>query len=267
MFYALFKTVLFLFRLIDLILITVFVFTLSLLPKFLVKPFIHKLFRLFCWSFIRFLGKSPHIHENFTPPLPKQYVLISNHPSGYDLVMINALFSVKPLAQAGVRKWFLVGRIAEATGTVFVYRENKNSRNAAKEACLKALEEGHSILIYPEGGCYGRDLTPFKLGAFDISFRTGVPILPVYLQYEAENAYEWGWEDNLVRHLFKLMTAINKHTHCHIFNPIYPDKFNSAVEYQEYVYSLYKNWQQRFKLLDIEENESVSYTGTALQNG
>ena len=106
-----------------------------------------------------------------------------------------------------------------------------------------------------------------NLGAFDISHRTGIPILPVYLQYEAENAYEWGWEDNLPQHLFKLITAINKHTHCHIFNPIYPQNFSDAKSYQEYVFSLYKNWQQRFKLIDNEEeSETVSYTGTALRN-
>lgn len=253
MFYILFKVVLFIFRMLDFVIITTVVFLMSLFPKKLTRPFMPKLFRLFCWSFIRFLGRTPCIHESFTPPLPKRYILISNHPSGYEILLLNALFAVTPLAQAGVRKWLFFGRIAEATGTIFVNRDNKNSRSSAKETCIKAVKDGHNVLIYPEGGCYGRDITPFKQGAFNISLETNIPILPVYIQYEAENTYEWGWEDNLIQHLFKMLRSVNKHAHCYIFNPIYPNHFPDAETFKDHVFQLYKNWQQRFKLLDTEE--------------
>lgn len=207
----------------------------------------HDLFRVMCSSFMRMLGGYIHVHQKNNQPLPKQYLLISNHPSGYDLLLINSLFKVKPLAQHGVRKWFLIGRIAESIGTVFVKRDDKNSRNSAKEACRQGLKEGKSVLIYPEGGCYGKNLNTFKNGAFELSLTSNTPIVPVYLLYEAENCFEWGWDDSLPKHLFDLLRAKNKHIHCYVFDAIDPKNFDDVASYKEYVYSMYQKLQNKYR--------------------
>ena len=247
MLYVLIRFVIFIFCFIDMAVMTMLAFLCAFLPKAINKHIMPRLFRLVCWSFVRLVGRSPHIHEKFQPPLPQQYILISNHPSGYDIIIINALFRVSPLAKAGVRNWFLLGKIAETAGTIFVQRSNKESRNAAKEACAEAISQGKRILIYPEGGCFGKHLRDFKYGAFDISLATGVPILPIYLQYEAENAYEWG-EYGLIKHLFNMAMAINKHIHCYIFDPIKPDGFTDAKSFAEHVHGMYQKWEEGYRL-------------------
>ncbi len=219
----------------------------ALLPQSINKYFMHRLFRGVCWSFIHLIGHSPHIHQKYSPPLPKHYILISNHPSGYDLLVLNALFSVHPLAKAGVADWFMLGRIVKAIGPVFVQRDQKSSRSAAKQACIAKLEEKGNVLIYPEGGCFGKHLRPFKYGAFDISITSGVPILPVYLQYEAENAFEWG-DHGLVYHIYRMVKSINKHTHCYIFEPIYPEPFTDPETYAKHVHNKYRKWEQKYRL-------------------
>lgn len=249
MFYLLFKILRFIFCLLDVIIITSITFVCAFLPKSINKYFIRRLFRLVCSSFIHLIGRSPHIHEKFQSKLPKQYILISNHPSGYDILLLNAIFPVFPLAKDDVRKWFLLGKIAESAGTIFVKRGDKGSRHASKEACREATKQGKNVLIYPEGGCFGKHLRPFKYGAFEISMDTNIPILPVYLQYEAENCFEWG-DYGLVRHLLNLIKAVNKNAHCYVFNPIYPDGFENAQEYAQYVQKLYAKWEAKYRLVD-----------------
>ena len=64
----------------DLALITLSLFLLSFLPSSFTRPFFPRLYQLWSLFFLRFFGIREHIHEKFTDPLPKQYILISNHP-------------------------------------------------------------------------------------------------------------------------------------------------------------------------------------------
>ena len=247
MFYLVFKFICFVFTLLDLILITIVALFCAYLPSFINKYFMNRLLRGWCWCFIHLIGRKPHIHQKYTRPLPKQYILIANHPSGYDLLMLNAIFPVYPLAQQGVAKWFIIGKIVKASGAVFVERSHKKSRSNAKKACVEQLGLGKNVLVYPEGGCFGKHLRDFKYGAFDISISTGIPILPVYLLYEAENAFEWG-DYGLLHHIFNLLTATNKNAHCYIFDPIYPEPFNTPESYAKYVHNKYEKWEHKYRL-------------------
>ncbi len=208
----------------------------------------HFFFNKMCWGFVRFLGFELHIHHKYTGKLPKKYILISNHPSGADIIILNALFKVYPLAKEGVKDWWFLGRIAQATGIAFVVREDKDSRHAAKQSLLDYVQkEGKNLLIYPEGGCFGKHLRPFKFGAFDISIQSKVPILPVYMQYEAENSFEWS-DFGLVRHLWYLLTAPNKHIHCYIGQPVIPDSFSDPQVFSDFVHKQFETWESKYRL-------------------
>lgn len=247
MFHTLFKILQFIFLTLDFLLICTFTFFCSFLPGFITKHFMARLFSRWCWSLIRFLGVECHIHQKFQPPLPKHFLLISNHPSGMDILALNAIFAVAPLAKEEIKSWWIVGRIARAIGSVFVKREDKNSRHAAKQTLIQVLQQGKNLLIYPEGGCYGRHLRPFKLGSFEISIMSKVPILPVYMQYEAENDMEWG-DYGLIRHLYNIRRACNKHVHCYIFDPVSPENFTDPQSYMEHVHKLYEQWEKKYRL-------------------
>ncbi len=45
--------------------------------------------------------------------LPEQYILVANHPSALEDFGVPALFDIYPLAKAGVRDWFILGRISD----------------------------------------------------------------------------------------------------------------------------------------------------------
>lgn len=207
----------------------------------------HYLFRQLCGGFVRFFGVELHIHHKYTGELPKHYLLISNHPSGADIVILNALFPVYPLAKEEIKQWWFLGRISQATGVAFVKREDKESRHAAKQALIEYAKQGKNLLIYPEGGCFGKHLRPFKYGVFDISLAAQVPILPIYFQYEAENSFEWG-NYGLLHHIWNIVTAPNKHAHCYIFPPIEPTNFTDTPTFCEHVHKQFELWENKYRL-------------------
>jgi len=158
----------------ELSLLTLLLYLLSWLPKPLTGTYYHYLFRVWCSLFVRALGVDLRLHEKNVAPIPKQYILIANHPSALEDVGIPTLFNVYPLAKLGVRDWFVVGRINVAAGTLFVDRDDPDSRHAALDQLMEKLHQGKNVALFPEGGCKGgRIHTSFQSGAFDLALRTG----------------------------------------------------------------------------------------------
>ena len=106
---------------IELSIFTLFLYALAWLPRAITKSFYSYLFYAWCRSFTRALGVDLRLHQKNTKALPNQYILVANHPSAFEDIGVSALFNVHPLAKMGVRKWFLLGKISEAAGTMFVH--------------------------------------------------------------------------------------------------------------------------------------------------
>lgn len=226
---------------------TLFMYSLSYFPSWLLKPWYFPLFRYWCRSFVYALGVDLQLHQKNRFPLPEQFILVSNHPSAFEDVGIPTLFSVYSLAKAEVADWWISGRIVKAAGNLFVKRESKNSRRNARKQLIAALNAGKSVVIYPEGGCMGRRLhTSFRYGAFDISLETGIPILPVFLHYESQENFEWLDPHTLLHKFWHMMTAQNNRANYYCFDAIDPKNFNSKEEYNEHVYTLFHKWQSSY---------------------
>jgi 1-acyl-sn-glycerol-3-phosphate acyltransferase len=226
---------------------TEILYLLSYLPRKIIRPFYFNLFRLWCKVFVNALGVELNLHEKNLNPIPDQYILISNHPSSFEDVGIPALFPVYSLAKAEVADWWWAGRIVSAADNLFVKRESRESRRNAAEQITEAVKQGKSICIYPEGGCKGRRIfESFRYGAFDISLKTGVPILPVFLHYEAQDTFEWRAPFTLLQTFWRIMMAQNRRVNFYRYDAIYPDQFNSKEEYNTHIHQLYLQWQARY---------------------
>ncbi|MCK5724937.1 MAG: hypothetical protein KAI84_20540, partial [Gammaproteobacteria bacterium] len=81
---------------IELSLFTLFLYALAWLPRILIKSFYSKLFYTWCRVFTRALGVDLRLHEKNINPLPKQYILVANHPSAFEDIGVPALFDVHP---------------------------------------------------------------------------------------------------------------------------------------------------------------------------
>lgn len=232
---------------VELAIFTLILYLLSWLPKPITKPFYHYLFRIWCDFFVRALGVRLRLHEKNVKPLPKQFILIANHPSALEDVGIPSLFNVYPLAKQGVRNWFLVGRINEWAGTMFVKRDDPDSRHAAIDKLIEKLQQGHSVALFPEGGCKGRRIYErFQTGAFAVSIQTGIPVVPVFIHYEAQETFEWQEPYTIIDKMWHFMTSQNEQANFYVYDAIYPAEFEDKNIFAEYMHERYLKWQAQY---------------------
>ena len=96
------------------------------------------------------------------------------------------------------------------------------------------LRRGEAVLIYPEQGMWWnyRKPRPFKIGAFKIAARAGVPVVPTFVTMKDD-------ETKLDEHNYPL-----QHYTLHVMPPVYPDKTLSekqaAEKMKEDAFALYK---------------------------
>jgi len=232
---------------IDFIVISIVLYVLALLPEALRRSWYFRLFRIWCRSFVRALDVNLKLHQKNLHKIPEQYILIANHPSAFEDIGIPALFDVRSLAKIEVKDWWVVGKISSAAGNFYVKRESKKSRNQASQALIEEVNKGTNIALYPEGGCKGRRIfESFRYGAFDVSIKTGVPILPVFLHYEAQDDFEWRDPQTLIDKMYHFLSTDNNRANYYVFDAIDPKQFESKEEFTEYTWQLYKNWQKKY---------------------
>lgn len=236
----------FLVGLLDLFLLTIILYLLSFLPKKILGTWYKKAFRYWSLVFVRALRVDLYLHQKNHKPLPKCFILIGNHPSAFEDVGMPALFDAHFLAKIEVKDWWIVGRIGKAAGTLYVQRENKDSRQAAQQTIRETLEKKESVALYPEGGCKGRRIClPFRYGAFDIALQTNTPIVPVFLHYEAQESFEWQFQ-HLVYKLWMIINAPNRRANYYVYDALDPQEFASKEAFCDHVEKLYLKWQEKY---------------------
>lgn len=229
----------------DLMVLTLLLYLTSFLPAGY-RPFYPLCFRLWCRLFVRALGVQLVMHQKYVRPLPGHYIVIANHPSIFEDIGIPAMFDVVCLAKREVADWWVFGRIARAAGTVFVQREDRDSRRQAADRLAEVVEQGNNLALYPEGGCTGRRINPrFYYGAFDVSMRTGVPIIPVFLHYEAQESFEWAHQTGPQK-VRDIMRAPNRSANYYVFDALHPGDFEDKQAYMDHVHRLYLQWQAKY---------------------
>jgi len=135
------------------------------------------------WAFLIcfFSGIVPVIKYKHKFKWPKRCIVVSNHTSYMDICL--AVFYIKHTALYMGKAELLK---APLFGSFFKYMDipvNRKSNTGSHKALVKAgekIEEGYSIVIYPEGTISNEGvLKNFKNGAFKLAIEKQVPIVPV----------------------------------------------------------------------------------------
>ncbi|MBQ8326037.1 MAG: 1-acyl-sn-glycerol-3-phosphate acyltransferase, partial [Lachnospiraceae bacterium] len=77
-------------------------------------------------------------------------------------------------------------------GVVYVDRKSRKNKQKSSRKMLKLLSEGKSLLICPEGTWNltpSKPMIPLNWGIIDLAKQTGVPIIPLVLEYHADCCY------------------------------------------------------------------------------
>jgi 1-acyl-sn-glycerol-3-phosphate acyltransferase len=113
------------------------------------------------------------------------YVLTCNHTSFADVL---ALMAMLPqgfvfLAKKEILGWPIIGSFIAAGRHLTVDREDAIHLVADAPKIGRALAEGTSVLIFPEGTFTASPgLRPFRLGAFQTAVDAGRPVVPMALR-------------------------------------------------------------------------------------
>jgi 1-acyl-sn-glycerol-3-phosphate acyltransferase len=113
------------------------------------------------------------------------YVYMANHQSHVDIVALILALPRVPgfLAKKELRRVPFFGAAMEVGGHVFVDRSAHARAVEAIEEAARAVREGASIVVFPEGTRHTREaVSLFKKGGFHLALAAGVPIVPIGLR-------------------------------------------------------------------------------------
>lgn len=120
-------------------------------------------------------------------PLPatRAGLMVANHLSWLDILVLQSLWPGVFVAKAEVRRWPLVGWMARTCATIFVERSSPKSARSMIESALAALQQGYSVIAFPEGtSSDGSDLAHFHANIFESAIKAHSHVQPVTLRYQ-----------------------------------------------------------------------------------
>jgi 1-acyl-sn-glycerol-3-phosphate acyltransferase len=136
-------------------------------------------------------------------PPPGPHLLLGNHRSYIDIL---AVLGVRPcgfLAKVEIGSWPVFGAAARLHPTVFVARDDRDSRKRAREGALALLQKGLPFAAFPEGTTSrGPGILPFFPGLFHVAEQYDFPVVPFALEYE-DRGDAWVDDDPFVGHFLR----------------------------------------------------------------
>jgi 1-acyl-sn-glycerol-3-phosphate acyltransferase len=112
----------------------------------------------------------------------RRYILIANHHSYYDIPCILAAVPqpIRFMAKASLFKIPIFGWALTRAGFIPVDRKDRRKAVKSFELAAQRIRQGNTIVIFPEEGrSRERTMRPFQRGAFLLSLKAGLPIVPL----------------------------------------------------------------------------------------
>lgn len=116
----------------------------------------------------------------------RRALVVANHISWLDTVVLLAAGRSRLVAKAEVRSWPLVGPIAGYLGGVFLDRTRPRTLPGTVGQVRDILAAGGVVAVFPEGttSC-GEGAGGFRPAFFQAAIDAGVPVVPTTLRYQA----------------------------------------------------------------------------------
>jgi 1-acyl-sn-glycerol-3-phosphate acyltransferase len=119
-----------------------------------------------------------------TPPLSGPVLLVANHISWLDVVVLLASCPCRFVAKSEVHHWPIVGAMASAAHTLFIERESARDAMRVMHHMASALADGDVVAVFPEGTTSnGATVMPFHANLFQAAIASKAPVQGVALTY------------------------------------------------------------------------------------
>jgi len=150
--------------------------------------------------------------------IPAGGLLICNHLSYLDILVLASLMPAVFVAKREVKSWPAMGWLAQLGGTVFIDRQRRTHVGEVNHEIEAALNDGALVIVFPEGtSSDGETILPFKSSLLQPATQSQHPLNIGFLQYAladgeagAEACY-WG-NAAFLPHLLNLLSKQSVHT-------------------------------------------------------
>ena len=124
------------------------------------------------------------VHSNKLPQADFSGLVVSNHLSWLDILVLQSLMPGCFVAKTEVRRWPVVGYLAQACATIFVDRSSPRSARSMVDDTAAAIAQGYAVVVFPEGtSSNGQALGDFHANIFESAIRAQAPVQLLSLQY------------------------------------------------------------------------------------
>jgi 1-acyl-sn-glycerol-3-phosphate acyltransferase len=111
-------------------------------------------------------------------------LLVANHISWLDILVMNAAQPARFVSKADVKRWPLLGSLITGAGTLYLERESRRDAMRVVHHVAERLRSNDLIAIFPEGTTGdGIELLPFHANLFQAAIAAQAPVRPVALSF------------------------------------------------------------------------------------
>lgn len=154
------------------------------------------------------------VQIDFTGTPPQTGLLVCNHLSYLDILVLVSLAPAVFVSKREVKHWPVFGWFARLAGTLFVDRTRRSDVTRMNALIENSLTAGNVVVLFPEGTSWnGSEVLPFKSSLLEPVVGTRHPISVGFLKYSladgnaANDVCYWG-DATFFPHLVKLMTKL-----------------------------------------------------------
>src|SRR3954449_8689600 len=140
--------------------------------------------RVQAWSLemLDVLGIRLELHG--TPCAGGPMLLVANHISWLDILVMHAARYCRFVSKADVMRWPLIGTLAAGGGTIYIERGSRRDALRVVHQVAESLKRGEVVGVFPEGTTSeGADLLPFHANLIQAAVAADAPAQPVALSF------------------------------------------------------------------------------------
>jgi 1-acyl-sn-glycerol-3-phosphate acyltransferase len=148
------------------------------------------------------------------PPAHGPMLLVANHISWLDILVLHAARHCRFVSKADVEHWPLIGTLATGAGTLYIERESRRHVMRVVHHMAEALRAGEVLAVFPEGTTGdGGALLPFHGNLVQAAISADAPVQPVALGFfdratgQPSTAASYVGDETLVGSLWRTLTA------------------------------------------------------------
>jgi len=129
-----------------------------------------------------------NLHRRIARPIPTRGLLVCNHLSYLDILVLSATTPCVFVSKWEVKGWPVFGWLASLAGTLFLRRDRRSDVVRMTREMGRVLESGTLLVLFPEGTTSnGREVLPFKTSLLEAAAQFPGALAAGCIEYALED--------------------------------------------------------------------------------